>query len=71
MNVTPIKAYKSNDGCIWETEQEAITQNIDECICSLGISYGDSYSTIKEKIHEWVRNNKKDIRYILKNIDKI
>lgn len=71
MNVTQIKAYKANDGCIYETEAEAIAQNIEECIGSSEISHGDSYSCMVEKLRTWFRDHKKDVRYILKNIDKV
>lgn len=71
MRVEQIKAYKSNDGCIWETEKEAVEQNIDECIGSTGIEHSDNYSAIVSKLKEWFRNHSKDVRYIQANIKKI
>jgi hypothetical protein len=71
MNLEIIKAYKSNDGCIWETEKEAINQNICEVIDLTDIKNGDSYSTIRDKLKLWFKDHPKAIRYVLANINKI
>jgi hypothetical protein len=71
MKITLIKAFRSNDGCIWESEKDAIQQNIDECFGKTNISTTDTYTAIKDKVLLWIHNNPKDVRYILNNIDKI
>jgi hypothetical protein len=71
MKIKIIKAYKSDDGCIWESEQEAIDQNIDQCIDMLGHTCTNNNSNIKADIKRWFRDNPKEIRYILANINKV
>lgn len=68
LKVKKVEAFRSEDGCIWETEKEAIDNNINNCIPS--ITY-DNYSKNKEKLLEWFRNEKHQVRYVLANIDKI
>lgn len=68
LKVTPVKAFKSEDGCIWETEKEAIEHNIDESMPSLN---SETYGGKLQEIKEWFKNNKHSVRYILANIDKI
>lgn len=68
MKVEQVKAFKSDDGCIWETEVEAIDQNIENCIVSLfEISREPSYNDIKL----WIKQNKVKVKYILNNVNKL
>lgn len=71
MKIALIKAYKSADGCIWENENDAMQQNIDDCIGHANIEHNDSYSTICNKIKLWMKNHPKDVRYILANVRKL
>jgi hypothetical protein len=71
MKVSVIKAFQSNDGCIWETEEEAVNQNIDECLDIMEISHGDSYGTIREKLKKWFKDHPSQVRYVRNNIHKL
>lgn len=71
MKITKVTAYKSNDGCIWETEQEAIQQNIDDCFGKAEISHADDYSVVKHKILCWMKEHPKDVKYVMANINVI
>ncbi len=71
MKLTKVTAYKSNDGCIWETEKEAIQQNIDDCFGKTEITHADDYTTIKDKILNWMKEHLRDVKYILANINII
>ena len=71
MKVQVIKAYKTEDDCIYENENEAISQNIDLCIENMGHSCNDSNSNIYTDVKKWFRDHPKDVRYILANIGKI
>lgn len=71
MKVQVIKAYKSEDDCIYEEEKDAINQNIDICIEAMNHSCNDSNSSIYTDVKKWFRDHPKDVRYILANINKI
>ena len=71
MKVQVIKAYKAEDDCIYENENEAISQNIDLCIENMNHSCNDSSSNIYMDVKKWFRDHPKDVRYILANIGKI
>lgn len=67
MKVQVIKAYKSEDDCIYEDEVSAINHNIDLCIDNMNHSNSSIYNDVKK----WFRYHPKDVRYILANIKKI
>lgn len=71
MKVEIIKAYKSEDECIFEKEADAINQNINICIDNLEHCCQTSDSDIYSDIKRWFRDHPKDVRYILANINKI
>ena len=71
MKVQVIKAYKSEDDCIYEDEASAINQNIDLCVENLNHSCEGSNSSIYNDVKKWFRDHPKDVRYILANIKKI
>lgn len=68
VKVTQVKAFKSENGCLWETEKEAIEQNIEEAMPQIN---SDTYLGRMQELKEWFKNNKHSVRYILANIDKI
>ena len=71
MKVQVIKAYKAEDDCIYENENDAISQNIDICIENMNHDCGSGGSSIYQDVKKWFRDRPKDVRYILANIDKI
>ncbi len=71
MKVVQVKAFKANDGCVFEDEREAIEQNINEIIDKTGIVADDTYTIRNNKMKHWAKDNQKDIRYLLANINKI
>lgn len=71
MKVTKVNAFKSEDSSIWETEEEAIAQNIKDCICLLDHDCGEGSSNISYDIMIWFKENPKEVKYILANINKI
>ena len=71
MKVQVIKAYKSEDDCIFEQEKDAINQNIDLCIENMNHNCEGSNSDIYNDVKRWFRDYPKDVRYILANIKKI
>jgi len=71
MKVEVIKAYKSEDGCIYENEAEATNENIDLCIQNMNHHCEGSNSNIYNDVKKWFRDRPKDVRYILANINKI
>lgn len=69
MKVTKIVAFKSNDDSLWETESEAINDNINQLIDeTLHHSCESSDSDIVNDVKAWIKNYPKDVRYILNNI---
>jgi hypothetical protein len=72
MKVELIKAYKSEDGGIWEFEGEAVYSNIQDIIDNnLEHSCENSDTEIREDILKWFRDFPKDIKYIQANISKL
>jgi len=71
MKVEKITAYRSDDSCIWETEQEAIENNITDIFCLMNIDDKDTYGFRMEKLKNFFKEHKKEIKYVLANIDKI
>jgi len=77
MKIEIIKAYKSEDECIFEKEADAINQNINICIdnlehcCQTSDSDYIAEAIIYSDIKRWFRDHPKDVRYILANINKI
>jgi len=65
MKLEKINAFKANDGSIWEIEKEAIECNIDEIVNKL---WDIAIEPSNSDIISWMRQNKKEIQYILKNI---
>lgn len=69
MKVTKITAYKSDDGSIWETESNAINDNINATINdTFEHSCDDSTGDIVNDVKKGVKNHPKEVRYILNNI---
>ena len=72
MKIQQIKAYKSADDSIWETEEEAIYSNIQDIINEdLDHKCGDSHTDITEDILNWFKQYPKSVRYIQINISKL
>ena len=71
MKVQVIKAYKSEDDCIYEDEASAINQNIDLCVDNMNHNCEGSDSSLYNDVKKWFLNHPKDARYILANIGKI
>lgn len=71
MKIEQIKAYKSNDGCIWETEKEALEQNIDQAIDDFVQLDSPHHANNRTALKEFFHQHKKQVKYILANIDKI
>lgn len=72
MKVELIKAYKSEDGNIWELEADAINSNIHDIIeNNLEHDCDNSNTDIREDILKWFRDFPKDIKYIQSNISKL
>lgn len=72
MKIQQIKAYKSADDNIWETEEEAIYSNIQDIIDNvLEHNCSDSEGNITEDILNWFRHHPKSVRYIQLNISKL
>jgi hypothetical protein len=71
MKVQVIKAYKSEDDCLFEEENDAINQNIDLCIERMEHRCEGSSSGIYTDIKKWFRDHPGDVRYILANIKKV
>lgn len=71
MKVKKVIAWRSDDDCIWTTEEEAIDQNIDQCIERCDITNNMTYTDIKLSIRKWLKNHKSSVRYVLANIDKV
>jgi len=71
MKVEQVRAFKSEDGCIWEKEEDAIDQNINDCFDKAGVNHDDGFTTIRLKIKTWMKDHPKDVKYILANIHKI
>ena len=71
MNITKVTAFKSNDGSLWETEKEALADNVETALSKMDICSNDTYTVIMDKLKNWFINNKSDVRYVLKNIDKL
>lgn len=71
MRVEQIKAYKSEDDCIFEQEADAINQNIDICIDRMEHRCEGSSSGIYNDVKKWFRDHPGDVRYILRNIKNI
>ena len=72
MKVEQIKAYKSQDDNIWETEEEAIYSNIQDIIDNdLGHNCSDSDTNITEDVLIWFRDHPKSVKYIQLNISKL
>ncbi len=68
MKVEKISAFRSDNEQVWETEKQAIESNIDDIVVKLfDVSDNPNHFQVKE----WIKDNKKEIRYILNNIDKI
>jgi len=65
MKLEKINAFRANDGSIWEIEKEAIECNIDEIVNKL---WDIAIEPSNSDIISWMRQNKKEIQYILKNI---
>ncbi len=65
MKLEKINAFRANDGSILETEKEAIECNIDEIVNKL---WDIAIEPSNSDIISWMRQNKKEIQYILKNI---
>ena len=70
MKVEVIKAYKSEDGCIWETEKEAVVQNVENILDNHFIFTKDGGIT-KQTLFTFLCNRKKELRYLLNNIVKV
>lgn len=68
MKVEQVKAFKSDDGCIWNTEGEAILQNLEDCITPL---YEHNSEPSRFDILNYIKQNKVRFRYILANVDKV
>lgn len=68
LKVKKVEAFRSEDGCIWKTEKDTIENNIENFIPCLN---SDNYSINKNRLLEWFRNEKHQVRYVLANIDKI
>lgn len=66
--VTKVTMYKDKQGYVWETEKEAIDNNIESFIPCLT---SEDYEVNKQLLLEWFRNEKHQVRYVLANIDKI
>jgi len=72
MKVELIKAYKSQDDNIWETEEEAINSNIQDIINNdLNHNCRDSDTDIHIDILTWFRDFPKSVKYIQANISKL
>lgn len=72
MNVEKITAFKANDDSIWEKEEEAINQNIEDIIRdNLSHDCENSDGQIRQEILLWFRDYPKDIKYIQTNIKKL
>jgi hypothetical protein len=65
MKVEKTTAYRSENESLWETEKEAIENNIDSLISE--IDTFDIYTGVKA----WFKKNPKSVKYILANINKI
>jgi hypothetical protein len=68
MKVTKTTAFKSEDGCLHETESQAINTNIIDCLNLIDHSCSDSQGDLHDDIIDWIRNHPKAVRYILANI---
>lgn len=69
MKVIKIQAFKANDGSLWEKESEAINDNINEIINeTLEHNCENSGSSLSNDVKAWIKNNPKEVKYIVSNI---
>mgnify|MGYP006921324533 CR=1 FL=1 len=71
MKVEKVNAFKSDDGCIWEFESDAIENNINNAIWDNMEWNNDNTNYRTPKLKKWFKENKAKVKYILANIDKI
>lgn len=72
MKVTKINAFKANDGSLWETESEAINDNINEIIDqTLEHTCENSNSSLTNDVKKWIRDYPREVKYILSNIKHV
>lgn len=71
MKITKITAYKADDESLWETEKEAVQQNVQSILDEIDFRAEDSGIAAERKLLKWIRDEKAKVRYVIKNINNI